>query len=290
MGMVSYAQTTGKYYNDGHGSQVYVPLGDIAFADEIIKYTPGNPAPVRSAMLTKNALSTPDWFGGDENFLTLGCGGSVILKFNDNVITDVDGPDIFVFELGKYVEGTLLEISKNGKTWLSIGEIKGGQTSVDIKDMVKPFEYFSYIRLTDMKTSCKPDDGWPGADIDAVAAIGAGRNISLKSSVLFDFNQSVVKSTAQTELDKVIEEIKKMPGSTVIIEGHTDSIGNKKSNQLLSEKRAAAVSKYFSSKLGSKNVIKTSGFGDEDPVATNTTDQGREMNRRVEIVIIPAKL
>ena len=286
---ISPAQT-GSYYPDGHGSQVYVPMGDIAFADLVEKYTPGDPAPVKSVSKPANALGIPDWDGGDGNFLTLGCGGSVILQFTNNVITDVDGADIYVFELGKYVEGTLLEISKNGKSWIKIGEISGGQTSVDIKGFVQPFESFRFIRLTDLKTSCTKNDGWPGADIDAVAAIGAGRNISLKSSVLFDFNKSVLKSSAQSELDKVLEEIKKMPGATIIVEGHTDSIGTKTANIGLSTKRANSVSNYFISKLGKENVIKMFGYGSQYPIATNTTDVGRELNRRVEIIIIPAKV
>ena len=281
---------TGKYYLDGHGDSVYVPLGDIAFADAVVSYTPGKPAPVKGASDPKNALGIPDWDYMDHNFLTLGCGGNVVLRFTDNVIMDLPGPDIFVFELGKYVESTVLEISKDGKSWLKIGAISGGQTSVDIKGFVKPFESFAYIRLTDMKTSCDPTDGWPGADIDAVAAIGAGRSISLKSSVLFDTGKSNLKSTALSELDKVIPEIKKMKGASLIIEGYTDSIGNKQNNINLSKQRASSVSAYLSSKLGKTIAVKVFGYGDSYPVATNTTDAGREMNRRVEIIIVPGKV
>jgi OOP family OmpA-OmpF porin len=282
-----FAQVTGDYYDDGHGKQVYVPLGDIAFADKVVEYKPGTPAPVKSAMNSLNALGIPNWDGSDGNFLTLGCGGSVTLKFTDNVITDVEGPDIFIFELGKYVEGTKLEISKDGKTWIEIGQISGGQTSVDIKSFVKPFESFAFIRLTDLKTSCKSDDGWPGADIDAVAAIGAGRSFSFKSSVLFDSGKSLLKTTAQKEIDRVVLEIMKMQSATVIIEGYTDSIGGKKFNLDLSQKRSGSVSTYLSTKLGKKFTLKTMGYGDQYPVGDNGTDEGREMNRRVEIIVIP---
>jgi outer membrane protein OmpA-like peptidoglycan-associated protein len=281
---------TGKYYLDGHGDSVYVPLGDIAFADAVVSYTAGKPAPVKGASDPKNALGIPDWDYMDHNFLTLGCGGNVVLRFTDNVIMDLPGPDIFVFELGKYVESTVLEISKDGKDWLKIGAISGGQTSVDLKGKVQPFESFAYIRLTDMKTSCDPTDGWPGADIDAVAAIGAGRSISLKSSVLFDSGRSNLKPTAQTELDKVVNEIKKMKTASLVVEGYTDSIGNKTNNLTLSKNRAAAVSAYLSSKLGKTITVKILGYGDSYPVATNSTDAGREMNRRVEIIIVPGKL
>lgn len=287
---VSAQKTTGKFYPDGHGGKVYVPLGDIAFADEVVSYTMGTPAPKKRFCDSTRSIGPPDFYEPLlMNFVSLGCGGSIVLKFKDNVVTDVPGPDIFVFELGMNVESTILELSKNGRTWLKIGEISGGQCSVDISAFVKPYEFFTYIRLTDLKTACEPDDEWPGADIDAVAAIGAGKSFSLKSSVLFDFNKSFLKQSAQKDMDSVITEIMKMPGATVLIEGHTDSIGSKTYNLSLSQKRATAVSDYFASKLGQSVTFKTTGYGDQYPVAPNTTDEGREMNRRVEIVVIPGK-
>jgi OOP family OmpA-OmpF porin len=63
-------------------------------------------------------------------------------------------------------------------------------TYIDISPFVKPGDTFHYVRLTDLKTNC--GESWPGADIDAVGAVGSAIQISLKSSVLFDFEKSTL--------------------------------------------------------------------------------------------------
>ncbi|HEY1039026.1 MAG TPA: OmpA family protein, partial [Bacteroidia bacterium] len=78
----------------------------------------------------------------------------------------------------------------------------------------------------------------------------------------------------------------------LVINGHTDSTGNKALNQKLSLDRANAIKTYIIGKapaLKTKIKIKTNGYADEYPVASNTTPEGREMNRRVEVFFIPVK-
>ncbi len=93
-----------------------------------------------------------------------------------------------------------------------------------------------------------------------------------------------LKPGARSELDSIILTLKMNPNFDIVINGHTDSIGNKKLNQKLAVERAESVRSYFSTKLpGFKNKIKTNGYGDEIPVASNSTVEGREQNRRVEV-------
>ena len=107
--------------------------------------------------------------------------------------------------------------------------------------------------------------------------------------VNFDFDKSTVRQADVADLQKAIDFVKKYPGYEISIEGHTDSRGSDKYNQALSERRAAAVKEYLL-KHGMidthKDNIKTKGFGESKPVATNATDEGRFENRRVEILVL----
>lgn len=107
--------------------------------------------------------------------------------------------------------------------------------------------------------------------------------------VNFDFDKSTVRQADVADLQKAIDFVKKYPGYEISIEGHTDSRGSDKYNQALSDRRAAAVKEYLL-KHGMidihKENIKTKGFGESKPVATNATDEGRFENRRVEILVL----
>jgi OOP family OmpA-OmpF porin len=78
------------------------------------------------------------------------------------------------------------------------------------------------------------------------------------------------------------------PDSTIVIEGHTDSRGSNSSNKLLSEQRAQTVANYLAANMGLRaNRLTAVGFGAEKPIANNETDEGREKNRRIDVVIKP---
>lgn len=283
------AQTT-KEYPDGHGKMRAVPSGDMAFADSVVAYTPGNPAPIDKVKDPKLAVGLPNYDGTDGGFVSLGKGGELILFFKDNALLNVKGPDLYVFELGKYVEETLLSISKDGKKWQYVGKIDGGNAEVDLGDSIPQGEVFRYIKLKDAGTLKAGNDKYPGADIDAVAAIGSAKSISINATLLFDVGKSVLKPGAKSIIDKVAEELNAMPNTSLRVEGHCDSTGVKAKNQKLAQDRANAVKTYLQSKLKSKTTqIVAKGYSDELPVASNSTAEGREKNRRVELYIIPAK-
>jgi len=107
------------------------------------------------------------------------------------------------------------------------------------------------------------------------------------SDVLFDFNQASLKPGARERLSKLAGILLAYPGVYHIeIEGHTDSVGSQDYNQKLSEDRAQSVSSYLLKEgLTSDRIVAVHGFGKLRPVATNDTPEGRQMNRRVEIII-----
>lgn len=107
------------------------------------------------------------------------------------------------------------------------------------------------------------------------------------SDVLFDFNQATLKPDAREKLSKLAGILLAYPGAYRIqIEGHTDSVGSQDYNQKLSEDRAEAVHAYLIGvALSADSMVGVRGFGKIRPVATNDTPEGRQTNRRVEIVI-----
>jgi len=103
--------------------------------------------------------------------------------------------------------------------------------------------------------------------------------------VLFDTGKAELKSDANTNLAKLAAFLNKYPDRTVLIEGHTDTVGNEDFNQALSQRRADSV-KAWLMKLGVKSDrLVTAGKGELSPVSSNDTASGRQLNRRVEVII-----
>lgn len=281
-----------KEYDNGRGGKVKLPLGDLSFADKVIEYKIGIPAPIAANSNPEDAIGIPNFNQLEvTGFVSLGSGGELLLAFTDNALVNIDGPDLYIFEMGKYVEETYLYVSKDARKWVNVGKISGGNALVDIGDSTKIGEIFTYIKLVDAKTTTK-DKQWPGADIDAVAAIGSAKQLSLNALYLFNTNEAKIKPAAKTDLDKIVSELKANPNYDVVINGHTDSTGNKKLNQKLSLDRANAIKIYILTKaptLKAKIKFQTNGYAEEYPVATNNTPEGREKNRRVEVFFIPTK-
>ncbi len=288
--LIEHAQFSRKYAN-GHGDSVEIAMGNRAFADSVIYYKPGNPSPIEKCRNGALALGIPDWDGLDNNFTVLGRGGELVLYFKDNAIVNLEGTDLYVFELGKYIEETFLSISKDGKNWIEIGKIGGGNAAVDLGDSIPGNEVFRYLKLKDAASfTPQGKDSYPGADIDAVAALGSAFSISLNSKVLFNTGKSELKPQAKKTLDSLVNLLKDFPAYQLRVEGHTDSIGSHVSNVKLSANRALSVKNYLVGKLKNPNlIVTTKGYAELLPVSDNKTSNGRERNRRVELFVIPLK-
>jgi outer membrane protein OmpA-like peptidoglycan-associated protein len=112
--------------------------------------------------------------------------------------------------------------------------------------------------------------------------------LTLKNELLFDSGGSTLKPGAQRALDNLAQFMQKYPDREIAIEGFTDSTGSKEQNQTLSEKRAWAVKAALVARGIPSNRIDARGYGPSFPVAGNDTATGRQLNRRVEIVINPS--
>jgi outer membrane protein OmpA-like peptidoglycan-associated protein len=105
-------------------------------------------------------------------------------------------------------------------------------------------------------------------------------------NIFFDFNKYELKPGSQIELDKVVQLLQENPTVRIQIEGYTDNVGTPADNQKLSENRAKAVVSYLNSKGIALTRLIAKGFGANQPIAPNTTEQGRAQNRRTELKVI----
>lgn len=113
-----------------------------------------------------------------------------------------------------------------------------------------------------------------------------GVRFTLSSDLLFPTNSSYLTDAAKAELDKLSNLLNEDRSKNIRVDGHTDSTGEEGYNQWLSEKRAESVKKYLEESGVSSSRITTQGYGQTSPVADNKTPEGRQKNRRVEVVIL----
>jgi outer membrane protein OmpA-like peptidoglycan-associated protein len=111
--------------------------------------------------------------------------------------------------------------------------------------------------------------------------------IVLKGDLTFATDSTVVKPGLHSELDRIAGVIMEYPQTMIRIEGHTDSTGSETYNQDLSERRAGNVRNLLAQRGVSYNRMQVIGYGESMPVASNDTEAGRQMNRRVEIKLAP---
>jgi outer membrane protein OmpA-like peptidoglycan-associated protein len=122
-----------------------------------------------------------------------------------------------------------------------------------------------------------------------VERYGEGVLVTFDSGLLFDFDSSVVKGAAQSNLTDLANSLRNYPDTEVLIVGHTDSQGSDSYNQGLSERRAAAAKNFLVTQGVPADRVRTEGLGEMEPVASNDTDAGRSQNRRVEVAIFASE-
>jgi len=112
-----------------------------------------------------------------------------------------------------------------------------------------------------------------------------GASVVLKN-IFFGNNETSLRPESETELIKIVGLLNENPNLKVQISGHTDNVGKKEANQLLSLNRAKSVVNYLVSKGIQSGRLTPKGYGDTKPVAPNDTDQGKSLNRRTEINVV----
>lgn len=111
--------------------------------------------------------------------------------------------------------------------------------------------------------------------------------IDISSEISFDFGSAALKPAFMPTLQKVTDILARYPKTVIHVVGHTDSVGSESYNMDLSERRAQSVVNYFSGQGIAQNRLVTVGRGELEPRASNDTEAGRQLNRRVELYVKP---
>lgn len=211
-----------------------------------------------------------------------------------------------------------------GKAYVGAAAVGPLPTSLDRVTVRVAGQFFSDVPVEDgpMEPTVTPDDpilvgtGWPEVDTKAITSVpdpsvftlaltshqatddsainervgSDTRSLDLSADVLFDVDEATLTSKAKQEIAAAAKAIKGADVSgTITVIGHTDSSGSDSHNQDLSERRAESVAKALKPLLPSGITLTTDGKGESEPIASNETEDGKALNRRVTITLPEAK-
>lgn len=177
--------------------------------------------------------------------------------------------------VGGAAAGALLGGLIGGKTGRIIGAVGGGAVGGVVG-----------YKMDQQIKELRESTAGSGVDVTEVDN-GQAILVNLPDGVTFDVGSATLKPTFRATLDDVAGSLTQYPNSLIDVYGHTDSTGSDSFNQGLSERRAQTVANYLTSQGVNTARIRWQGFGETMPVADNSTEEGRRLNRRVEIKIIP---
>jgi OOP family OmpA-OmpF porin len=124
-----------------------------------------------------------------------------------------------------------------------------------------------------------------GSKVDKNGCPLVGEELLIITGINFAFDSSELDKASQVLLERAVDNLKRNPQMKVLIEGHTDSVGDEGYNMGLSLKRAKAVEDYIVTQGIAEERMDIKGLGETDPLASNDTPEGRAQNRRVEFVV-----
>jgi outer membrane protein OmpA-like peptidoglycan-associated protein len=109
--------------------------------------------------------------------------------------------------------------------------------------------------------------------------------VTMRNEILFDFNSAGLRSSSRDELREMADVFDRYGDTTIVVAGHTDSVGSTSYNQRLSERRASSVANYLEDLGVSGSRLDAYGYGETKPKSSNESASGRQRNRRVELYV-----
>lgn len=299
------AQATYAFYGS---NLITVAGGDASFADRVVSATAALPV---GGVGPDAALGPADCRARFcLEAYSLGCGGELVLAFDDLPITEGPGVDLVFAEVGEAKESAELSVSTDGGQWIVLGRTTGGVEQLDISGLVAADTEYRFLKIRDLGGQCYGPS--QGVDIDAVAAVfhppppppppqdspqsspeqvrheeAVAERIVLSGEVLFDFGKSELREEGIKALAELAAKISS-GNYRVTVEGHADGIGADEPNDRISLARAKSVAAFLVEHGGlNADSVRAEGFGKKRPRSDNSTSEGRAANRRVEVVMTP---
>jgi OOP family OmpA-OmpF porin len=220
------------------------------------------------------------------------------VKLNGKVRIKIDGDstdESLVFE-----NGELKTALSYGKKYIITTQVDGMETVSDTIDLTA-YGVAKVMRKDFLMNPVKPkhlidsEGNWVDAsgrilpssreDSLLIEAYNNGELVKSinKEMILFDFGKSTLREESMKMLDKIARLMRMIPDAKLDLAAHTDNIGSDKANQLLSENRAQSVKNYLLSRKVAETQLQAKGYGESKPMASNSTEVGRQQNRRVDI-------
>ncbi|MES2110349.1 MAG: OmpA family protein [Bacteroidota bacterium] len=255
-------------------------------------------------------LGYPINSSGDENGLTLTATGAYAF-FSSNNLNGFGGYDIYTFEMPQSIRPQLVTyvkgIVQDAKTKVPL---EAAVEIIDLQRKESVYQDYSDATLGDFLATLTSGKNY-GLNISKSGYLFYSANFSLVghepknpfnisvllepieignkvilNNIFFDTNKFDLKPESLTELQQLVDFLTLNPTLHIEISGHTDDVGSDVSNQALSENRAKAVYQYLIGNKIPADRLVYKGYGKTQPIAPNTTDEGRQKNRRTEFKII----
>jgi outer membrane protein OmpA-like peptidoglycan-associated protein len=160
----------------------------------------------------------------------------------------------------------------------------------DESELTNTYPIFSYVKsinYTDAEVKAfLPEHIYSLDNLDEIPEVELNRAVFRSGAVYFETNNFWLQEDAEPTLKKILKLMEKHPNLMLEVGAHTDNVGAKGYNMHLSKRRALAVIEYLINKNINTNRLVAVGYGSEQPIADNSDEEGRQLNRRVEFKVI----
>ena len=204
---------------------------------------------------------------------------------NQGTLSDANGTGARKTGMSKTAKGGLIGAGAGAAAGAVIGGLIGGGKGTAIGAIAGAAAGGTTGAIIGRKMDKQAEELQRDMQNARVERVGEGIKITFDSGILFDVNKADLRPASVSEIDKMAAVLQKYPDTNVLIEGHTDASGSDAINQPLSVRRAQAVANETIAKGVSASRITTQGYGSSQPVADNSTEAGKQANRRVEVAI-----